>query len=105
MVTVQTVLYHCAKFHNFPTSGSMGYHRLPERKKKKKKKKNRKPNGYNRCHRTFGAWPLIIIIVVNTGSVTRGSIVKSCKTVNHLECLKVMYKSTLIGNIRCWLGS
>jgi len=32
MVTVQTVLYLCAKFHNFPTIMSMGCHRLPEQK-------------------------------------------------------------------------
>ncbi len=56
MVRIQTLLYQCAKFHNFPASGSMGCHILPERKKKKK---NRTSNGYNRCHLTFGAWPLI----------------------------------------------
>ncbi len=26
MVNIETVLYLCAKFHNFPTSGSMGCH-------------------------------------------------------------------------------
>ncbi|KAL0152232.1 hypothetical protein M9458_051955, partial [Cirrhinus mrigala] len=57
----------CAKLYNFPASGSMGCHRLAaeeeeEKKKKKKKKKkrnNNNANGYNRCHRTSGAWPLI----------------------------------------------
>ncbi len=28
MVTVQTIVYQCVKFLNFPTSGSMGCHRL-----------------------------------------------------------------------------
>ncbi|KAI2657266.1 hypothetical protein H4Q32_030264 [Labeo rohita] len=53
MVNDGTVLYQCAKFHNFPAIGSMGCHRLPERKKRKKKN-NKNANGYNRCHRTFG---------------------------------------------------
>jgi len=39
MVTVQTVLYLCVKFQNFPASGSMGCHKLPEWKMKRKNKK------------------------------------------------------------------
>uniref|UniRef100_A0A9J8BBZ6 SRCR domain-containing protein n=1 Tax=Cyprinus carpio carpio TaxID=630221 RepID=A0A9J8BBZ6_CYPCA len=53
MVNVDTVLYQCAKFHNFPASGSMGCHRLAAEEKNH-------ANGYNRCLSTFGAWPLII---------------------------------------------
>ncbi|KAL0188145.1 hypothetical protein M9458_015244, partial [Cirrhinus mrigala] len=30
-----------------------------KKKKKKKKQNNNNANGYNRCHRTSGAWPLI----------------------------------------------
>ncbi|KAI2666766.1 Contactin-3 [Labeo rohita] len=36
------------------------------RQKKKRKKNNKKnANGYNRCHRTFGAWPLITLSVIS----------------------------------------
>ena len=45
--------------NNFPAIGSMGCHRLQERKKKKNNN-NKNANGYNRCLRTFGAWPLNI---------------------------------------------
>ena len=44
--------------NNFPAIGSMGCHRLPWRKKNNN---NKNGNRYNRCLRTFGAWPLIII--------------------------------------------
>ena len=44
--------------YNFPAIGSMGCHRLPERKKKKNYFWY--ANRYNRCLRTFCAWPLII---------------------------------------------
>ncbi|KAI2664245.1 Transposon Ty3-G Gag-Pol polyprotein [Labeo rohita] len=46
MVNDETVLYQCAKLHNFPASGSMGCHRLE--RKKQKKNNNKNTNGYNR---------------------------------------------------------
>ena len=36
--------------------------------KKKKKNKKKKSNGYNRCLRTFGAWPLNIAASSNYGA-------------------------------------
>ncbi|KAL0163816.1 hypothetical protein M9458_039569, partial [Cirrhinus mrigala] len=36
MVNIGTVLYQCAKFHNFPTSGSMGCHRLKSGRRRRK---------------------------------------------------------------------
>ena len=38
------------------------------RKKKKKKKNNNNANDYNRCLRTFGAWPLNIAASSNNGA-------------------------------------
>jgi len=37
VVNVQTVLYLCAKFHNFTTSGSMGCHRLRHNSRRKRR--------------------------------------------------------------------
>lgn len=48
VVNAQTVLYMCAKIHNFLQYGSMCCHRLKSEKKTK---------GYNRYLQTFGAWP------------------------------------------------
>ena len=44
--------------NNFPAFGSMGCHRLPVGRRKNNNNKN--GNRYNRCLRTFGAWPLNI---------------------------------------------
>ena len=42
--------------------------RRKKKKKKKKKKNNNNANGYNRCLRTFGAWPLNIAASSNYGA-------------------------------------
>ena len=60
---------------NFPAIGSMGCHRLPWRKKKNNKNGNR----YNRCLRTFGAWPLNIA----ASSHYRGQAQSDDKTCQH----------------------
>ncbi|KAL0146615.1 hypothetical protein M9458_057955, partial [Cirrhinus mrigala] len=39
-----------------------------KKKKKKKKRNNNNANGYNRCHRTSGAWPLNIAASSNCGA-------------------------------------
>ncbi len=57
VVTIDSIIYQCATFYNFPASGSMGCHRHEQKKKKKKN-----ANKHNRCLRTFGAWPLINIL-------------------------------------------
>ena len=58
-------------FTTFPQSvlwAAIDLRRKKKKKKKKKKKNNNNANGYNRCLRTFGAWPLNIAASSNYGA-------------------------------------
>ena len=49
-------------YTTFPQSvlwAAIDLRRKKKKKKKKKKQNNNNANDYNRCLRTFGAWPLI----------------------------------------------